>query len=168
MKTRLVLLCVALLVPTLACWADTSSDQILQAGTPAPDWTLKDPQGKTHRLSDYRGKVVVMDFWATWCGPCRMEMPEIQKVSQEFASQGVSVMGMNVWENGDAAEFMKNNGYTYSLLLNADDAATQYDVQAIPALFVVDGKGVIYYSQLGYSGDSSLTDAVKRCLSVHR
>src|SRR5215813_2707656 len=75
---------------------------LLPVGTTAPDWQLSGAQGQTYSLSSYRGKVVVMDFWATWCQPCTAVMPRMQKLQQKFADKGVVVFGINSWENGDA------------------------------------------------------------------
>jgi thiol-disulfide isomerase/thioredoxin len=144
----------------------SSQSQLLNAGIAAPDWALKDASGNIHRLSDYRGKLVLLDFWATWCGPCKLEMPEIQAIYKEYGAKGVVVIGLNTWETSDPAKFMKDNGYSYSLLLNADNVAKAYQVEAIPALYLIDKNGIIYYSRLGYLGDKSLTDKVAAYLKA--
>lgn len=116
---------------------------------PAPDFTLKDPEGNTHTLSDYRGKIVVLDFWATWCAPCLMVMPKLQEVHEQFKDQDVVVMGVNAWENGDPAALMKEKGFEYLLLLGGDAAAADYDVTGIPTMVVVDQNGVIVDRHVG-------------------
>jgi thiol-disulfide isomerase/thioredoxin len=147
---------------------DSQDPQLLKPGVMAPEWTLKDAAGKVHRLSDFKGKLVLMDFWATWCGPCRLSMPEIGKIYREYGAKGVVVLGMNVWENADPVKFMRDNGYDYTLLLKADGVAAAYQVQAIPAVYLIDGDGRIYYSKLGYSGDAALTDKVAEYLKSAR
>lgn len=99
---------------------------------------------------------VLVDFWATWCGPCKLAMPGIQKVASEFKDRGVAVYGVNLRENADAdpAKFMKDNAYTYGLLLKGDDMGKAYRVQGIPAFFVLDRDGKVVYSATGYSEDN--------------
>lgn len=124
---------------------------LLKAGTAAPTWALVTPEGLRIRLEDLRGKVVVLDFWATWCGFCKMAMPELQKIHEEFADQPVRVLGLNCWErNGDPAAYMKDKGYTYSLLLKADEVAKDYHVTGIPTIYVIDGEGKIVMATSGY------------------
>jgi len=125
-------------------------------GHKAPLWTLKDKDGKVYSLDNLKGKVVVMDFWATWCSPCKRAMPEIQKVWDKYKNQNVVIMGINTWErNGDPVKFMKDNNYNYILLLNGNDVATQYKVSAIPTIYVIDKNGNIAFSEVGASPDLS-------------
>ncbi len=119
-------------------------------GQRAPDFTLKDPAGNSHKLSDYRGKVVVLDFWATWCGPCKAAMPGIQKLHADYEARGVKVFGMNVNDDAKKAEkFMADKKYTYTLLLNADSAGNAYRVRGIPAFFVIGPDGTIAFAGSG-------------------
>lgn len=136
-----------------------------RAGAPAPEWTLKDPSGKVHKLSEYRGQVVVMDFWATWCGPCRAAMPGVQKIHEKYGGKGAVVFGINCWENADAAKFMKDEGYTYGLLLDGDEAASAYSVSGIPAIYVIGPDGRVVYGSVGFEGEEALEEAVKRGLA---
>ncbi len=93
---------------------------LLTVGTEAPDWELKTPEGKTVSLASLRGNVVLMDFWATWCGPCKMAMPGIQKIHEHFEGKPVTVVGVNCQEqNGDPAGYMAKKNYTYTLLMMA-------------------------------------------------
>lgn len=116
---------------------------------PAPDFTLKDPQGNEHTLSQYRGKVVILDFWATWCGPCLMVMPELNTIHQKYKDQGVAVIGINAWENGDPAGLMKARGWDYLLLLQGDKVASDYQVTGIPTMVVIDPNGMIVQRKVG-------------------
>lgn len=131
--------------------------QDIAVGAPAPEWTLQDPTGKQHRLVDYRGRVVVMDFWATWCGPCRLAMPGLQKLHEKYKDKGVAVLGINAWESGDPAAYMKDNGFTYGLLLQADQVAADYGVTGIPAFFIVGADGKLLFTGVGYSPDHEKT-----------
>ncbi len=111
------------------------------AGNAAPAWTLTDSQGAAWSLDSLAGKVVVMDFWATWCGPCIAAMPKLQRLHEQFAGRGVVVLGIATWDTGDPAAFMQENGYTYPLLMNGNDVAAAYEVNGLPALFVVGPDG---------------------------
>ena len=125
----------------------------VEVGKPAPGWTLKDANGKEHTLAGYKGRIVLMDFWATWCPPCRQAMPGVQALHEKYADKGVVVLGMNAFESGDAPAFMKEQGFTYGLMLNADEAAAAYGVSGIPWFFVVGPEGELLY-QGGFSATS--------------
>jgi thiol-disulfide isomerase/thioredoxin len=120
---------------------------------PAPDFTLTDPDGVEHTLSDYRGKIVVIDFWATWCGPCLMVMPHLQAIHEQFKDQGVVVMGVNAWENGDPQALMKARSWDYLLLLGGDQVAADYQVTGIPTMVVVGPDGTIVQRKVGAGPD---------------
>jgi thiol-disulfide isomerase/thioredoxin len=125
---------------------------------PAPDWTLPDANGQLVKLSDLRGKIVVMDFWATWCGPCQRSMPEIDKFVREHGSEDLVVFSVNVWDRSHevALEWWKQQNYSMKLLFGDRNLTTAYEVQGIPHLCVIDGKGIIRYSQAGF--DPRLVD----------
>ncbi len=129
--------------------------ELLKVGAEAPDWELKTPGGETVSLKSLRGNVVLLDFWATWCGPCKRAMPGIQKLSEHFKGKPVKIIGMNCWERGggDPAGFMKEKGYTYMLLLKADDAATAYKVSGIPTFYVIGPDGKIVHAAGGFNPD---------------
>jgi thiol-disulfide isomerase/thioredoxin len=101
-------------------------------------------------LSQYEGKVVLLDFWATWCGPCKMAMPGVQRISQQFAGRPVAVVGANCWERSDPEAYMRSNGYTYELMLQADDLAKKYGVKGIPTFVILSPKGEQVYKAVGY------------------
>lgn len=118
----------------------------------APDFTLIDQYGNTHTLSDYRGKVVFLNFWATWCPPCRMEMPYIEEIyndnNQNFEDVVIiGVAGPNIGKEGDEQyiiQFLKDEGYTFPVLFD-DTGRTmaQYGIQALPSTFIIDKEGYI-------------------------
>lgn len=140
--------------------------ELLAVGTQAPDWTLQTPDGKSVSLNQLKGSVVVMDFWATWCGPCKAAMPHVQKLHEEYGSKGVKVFGMNCWErDGDPVQYMKDKNYTYGLLLNADDVATAYKVSGIPTFYIIGRDGKIAYVGVGFSGSTDeMEEAIEKAL----
>src|ERR1700682_5171388 len=106
----------------------------------APDFTVKGIDGKTHSLSDYRGKVVVLNFWATWCIPCRAEMPDLEHEARLHRSDPVAVVGMD-WKEpgGPVQEFTRGLGVTYPILLDAVGRVYEaYCVRAMPTAVVVE------------------------------
>ncbi|MBD3165821.1 redoxin domain-containing protein, partial [bacterium] len=109
----------------------------------APGWTLMDASGNPVTLSDLQGSVVVLDFWATWCGPCRMAMPEINEFTREHGGDKVHVYSVNVWENapGKARVFMEKHDYEMTLLFGSDDITKLYEVTGIPTLVVIGPDG---------------------------
>jgi thiol-disulfide isomerase/thioredoxin len=133
---------------------ETSAPTILSIGETAPEWTLKDPGDKQYSLKSFYGKIVVMDFWATWCGPCRQAMPVLQKIHEMFSKKGIVVLGISTWESGDPAQFMRKNGYLYLLLLNGDEVAKRYKVNGIPTLYIIGPEGKILYGEVGFNENS--------------
>ena len=117
-------------------------------GAPAPLWTLPTPDGGTIALEDLRGKVVIMDFWATWCGPCRQVMPALQEIHETHGDELV-VIGVNTWEQEDPAAFMVDNGYTYPIVINGDEVAQQYFVEGIPTFYVIAQDGTVAFHAVG-------------------
>lgn len=126
--------------------------QSAKVNIPAPDWTLLDVSGKPVHLKDLRGKTIIMDFWATWCGPCKKSMPEIDKFTREYASDDLLVFSVNVWERSPdvALEWWNQQGYVMKLLFGDRNLTTAYEVQGIPHLCLIDADGIIRYSQPGF------------------
>lgn len=125
---------------------------LLPAGALAPDWRLPDAQGREHSLSDYRGKLVLLDFWGTWCVPCRVTMPGIQSLHERFKDRGVAVLGVAVGgdEAGDPAAYMQAHRFTYGLLLKGDEVAGLYNVVVLPGLYLIGDDGRIIHAEYGY------------------
>ncbi len=132
------------------------------AGRPAADFTLTDIAGKQVRLSSLRGKVVLLDFWATWCGPCRIEMPSIQKLHREFKARGLVVLGVNQGEDAlKVRPFLKKYGYDFGIVLDQDQTVgTSYQVSSIPALFIIDRAGIIRSHFVGVRDEGTLRGAL--------
>ena len=125
---------------------------LLPAGTLAPEWRLPDAQGREHSLSDYKGKLVLLDFWGTWCVPCRVTMPGIQSIHERFRNRGVAVLGVAVGgdEAGDPAAYMRAHRFTYGLLLKGDEVAAQYNIMVLPGLYLIGDDGRIIHAEYGY------------------
>lgn len=130
--------------------AEALKDKLDEA---APEWSLPDKDGKLVNLADLKGKVVVLDFWATWCGPCRMTMPTLDKFIKNDAKEDVVVFSIDVWEKGRKKQvaYMDENDYSMILLYGNDDLAEQYGVRGIPTLVIIDKEGIIRYKEVGYS-----------------
>ncbi len=117
----------------------------LKVGQVAPDFTLTDLEGNLVTLSDFRGKAVFINFWATWCPPCRAEMPEIEALYQEYKDKDVVVIGVDILETREeVVQFVQQGGYSWIFLLDIDGEVTaNYQIAAIPTSFFIDRQGVI-------------------------
>lgn len=125
--------------------------KLIKVGTDAPAFTLKDVDGNTKTLADYKGKVVVMDFWATWCPPCRAVMPTFQKLHEKYKDKDVVILGMNAemgQGKGDPVKFKHDNKYTYPTLLKAEPAASKYKVAGLPTFYIIDQAGKVVWGSV--------------------
>lgn len=118
----------------------------------AADWELKDADGKTVKLSDLRGNVVVLDFWGTWCAPCLKAAPEVQALHEAFLGQPVKVLGLNFREKDPqkAIDHMREHNYTFGLLLGADQVVRDYRVRVFPTYYVIGFDGEVVHIEDGY------------------
>lgn len=125
--------------------------RFIGANVAAPDFTLNGLDGRTHSLSGMRGHYVLLDFWASWCGPCRMEMPRLDRLQKEFAGSGLEIVGINSGEAPARVErFIAQNGYSYTILLDPQDrASARYDVRALPTLVMIDPEGNVRFYDAG-------------------
>jgi peroxiredoxin len=147
--------------------------QTLQPVSPplmAPDFTLKGEDGKTYRLSDYRGKVVVLNFWATWCPPCRYEMPSMERAHNKLKKEPIVLLAINVGETEEVVfEFTGRYPVTFPLLLDLDGKVIrQYPVIGLPTTFVIDPQGKVVYRAVGGRewDDEALLGALRKLLPV--
>ena len=134
---------------------------------PAPDWSLQDLTGKTIKLSDFKGKVVILDFWATWCPPCRAEIPHFVDLQKQYKDQGLVIIGMSLDEGGNAvvAPFAKKQNINYPVVIGNQDIAQQYGgVQGIPTTFVIDPSGNIVSRHEGFTDPSVFEGEIKKIL----
>ncbi len=141
----------------------------VSVGDKAPDFKLADLAGNEVTLASLSGKVVLLDFWATWCGPCKQAMPIMQKISDDYKDTGAVVLGVNMGERKEDAgrKYMESKKYTYGCLLAGDALAEAYGIRSIPTLVVIGKDGVITLTELGMSnsGEKSLRAAIDKALA---
>ncbi len=138
-----------------------------EVGKPAIDFTLKDLSGGEATISDLKGNVVVLDFWATWCGPCIQAMPHLQKLYEAYKDDGLLVYGVNQEDPQKPAEFLEAGGYTFPTFINAKTAFVRYHISGIPATYVIDRDGTLVNHIVGYGGedDKRLEEALEKALA---
>ncbi len=134
--------------------------------TPAPDFRLPTPDGASLRLSDLRGQVVLLNFWATWCAPCKAEMPALNALQHEYgASQRFVVVGVNVGESREAVvAFAQQMGIRFPLVLDAESqvATGLYQARTLPATFIVDREGQIRDTWVGQIAEAAMLARLQR------
>lgn len=120
--------------------------------TAAPDFTLKSVGGENLKLSEYRGEVVLINFWASWCGPCRQEMPVLSELHDKYKALGFTVLGVNVEEDSSKArKLLQEMSVSFPVLLDNEGVVSkQYDVVAMPSTVLVDRNGNMRYLHKGY------------------
>ena len=118
----------------------------------APDFTLRTMNGPNLRLAEQRGRVVMVNFWATWCGPCRQEMPQLDRLYQKYKSSGFVLLGVNVDDDArKAADVAAKLGVTFPVLLDTDKAVSKlYDLSTMPSTVIIDRDGKVRYLHRGY------------------
>jgi thiol-disulfide isomerase/thioredoxin len=137
-------------------------------GNLAPDFDLPTLDGKTLKLSDLRGKAVLLNFWATYCGPCKIEMPWFVELQKEYGPQGFQIVGVAVDDasNEEIAKFAKEMGVNYPILIGNDSVASSYGgVSVLPTTFFVDRDGKLTAREFGLRSRSDFVDDIKKALS---
>jgi thiol-disulfide isomerase/thioredoxin len=138
-------------------------------GTPAPDFKLESLDGRTVSLSEFKGKAVLVNFWATWCGPCKIETPWLVELQNQYGAQGLQIVGVAMDDSGkdEIAKFAKDMGVNYPVLLGKEAVGDAYGgVPALPESFFVSRDGKIVDKIMGLQGKSEIEDAVKKALNT--
>jgi len=143
----------SLLLPLLAV------NGCFQSSTPfpAPEWQLSDTEGKMIRSSDFKGRVVILDFWATWCPPCRQEIPGFIALQKKYKDQGLTVIGVSVDEEGPdvVRKFARSNDINYPIVMAQEKILQAYGpIDGIPTTFVIDSQGMVVGKHVGYSAEA--------------
>lgn len=137
-------------------------------GVPAPDFELTSLDGKKVKLSDYRGKAILLNFWATWCSPCKVEMPWFVDLQKKYGNDGLVVLGiaMDDTETDKIAKFASEMGVNYPVLLGTDKVSEQYgNVEYLPTSFYIDREGRIVGKGTGLLGRAEIEENIQKALA---
>ncbi len=135
----------------------------------APDFSLKDVNGQTVRLSDFKGKAVLLDFWATWCGPCKMEIPWFVEFERKYKDRGLTVIGVSMDDDGweVVKPFLKEMKVNYRVVVGNDMTADLYGgIEALPTTFILDREGKVASVHVGLAGKKEFEDAIEKILDT--
>jgi DsbE subfamily thiol:disulfide oxidoreductase len=148
-----VLLASVLLAACLASQAAFAAPAALAPGAVAPAFELPSNDGKTLGTAALRGRIVLLNFWASWCGPCRTEMPVLNQLAKQYAARGVTVVGVNVEpERAAALEWLKGTPVNFPVAFDADSrVSASYQVTGMPTTVILDRKGVVRYIHKSYT-----------------
>ena len=141
----------------------------IMAMTPAPDFTLESLDGKNMSLSDLRGKAVLLNFWATWCGPCKIETPWLVELQNQYGPQGLQIIGVEAGDDGkdDIAKFVKDMGINYPILIGKEAVGDAYGgIPALPETFFIGRDGKIVDKSMGLHGRAEIEDSIKKALDT--
>jgi len=129
----------------------------------APEWQLSDVDGKPVKLSDFKGKVVILDFWATWCPPCRAEIPGFVAIQKKYADKGFTVIGVSLDKQGPSVvkPFMRELGMNYPVVMGNPKIAGDYGfITAIPTTFVIDRRGDVVTAYEGFRDQATFESLI--------
>ena len=135
----------------------------------APDFALKDINGKTVRLSDYRGKVILLDFWATWCGPCQMEIPWFMEFERKYKDRGFAVLGLSMDDDGwqSVKPFIQEMRVNYRVMIADERTGDLYGgIEALPTAFLIDREGRVAIEHVGVSSRRDFEDGIEKLLEA--
>jgi thiol-disulfide isomerase/thioredoxin len=136
-----------------------------------PNFSFTDANGQTTNFDSFKGKVTLVNFWATWCGPCKMELPDLIALSKEYADQNVRFIGISTDRGSDVLEdvrtFVQKSGISYQIVIANDDIESAYgNINAIPTTFIVDENGKVVESFVGVRSKAFFTDALNKALGI--
>ena len=136
---------------------------------PAPEFALKDSSGKTVRLKKYRGKVILLDFWATWCHGCKEEIPWFSEFERKYGTKGLTVVGVSLDEEGwkVVKPFLETTKVPYRMLLGDDATAKRYGIENMPDAYLIDRKGRVAATYVGLVDKDDVETNIRTMLSGH-
>jgi peroxiredoxin len=154
MRKRIVVsfIAIAIAIAVVAAFAAAAYAALPRVGSPAPDFVLKSASGHNIRLSELRGQVVLINFWASWCGPCREELPLLARLHQRYRGAGFALLAVNIDDDrGNADTLLRKLGVNLAPLYDGDKrVAKRYDVDTMPATLIVDRDGRVRYVHRGF------------------
>lgn len=160
-RHTLAFLAVLLLLPAMAL-------AIPQKGDPAPPFKVSTTSGQQVSLNNYKGYVLVLDFFATWCPPCKASIPHLVGLNKKYGKQGLQILGMSVDDDGEAAlkRFIAEKGLNYPVALVDSEIQGDYGIRSIPTMYLVNKKGIIVDKFMGFSDETgrAMESAIKRLL----
>jgi cytochrome c biogenesis protein CcmG/thiol:disulfide interchange protein DsbE len=131
----------------------------------APDFTLPDINDNKLSLSKFKGKIVILNFWATWCPPCKKEIPELNKIYAEYKDKGIEIIGITLDKPEKVKEFMEKQNIDYPVVIGSREISKDYgNIVSIPTLFIIDKQGRIYKKNIGFKGGDALEKDLKELL----
>jgi len=137
----------------------------LEVGEKAPDFTLPDMDGKQVSLSEFSGKVVILDFFASWCPPCRQEVPDFIELEKEYSGKGFAMVGISLVNAGEARDFAEKTGINYTVLIDDNKVSDLYGpIRSIPTTFILDRSGKIARLYIGFRPKNVFEADIKELL----
>jgi peroxiredoxin len=150
--------------------ATDEESSVLKPGGMAPDFELKSLDGKTVKLSSLRGKAVLLNFWATWCGPCKIETPWIVDLSKRYQAQGLEVVGVSMDDStsrDDVVKFVQDMNINYTIVMGTEAVGDSYGgVGVLPVTYYIDRNGKIVNTVIGIKSQSDMEDDIKKALAA--
>ena len=147
--------------------AGASAARAPESGTAAPNFTLRDANGADLKLSDFQGKVVLLNFWATWCGPCRIEIPWFEEYAKKYEDRGLAVIGISMDEEGwqSVKPFMAKSGITYPVAIGTEPISQLYGgIESLPTTILIDRQGRVAARHKGLVGRSTYDAEIRKLL----
>jgi peroxiredoxin len=168
MNKGLRVILAVMLISVLLIAGCSEESETPEGSNQAPDFQLNTLDGQTIALSDFRGKVVLLNFWAYWCGPCTFEMPFIQQIYDEWQEAGLVLLAIHIGESAEeAASFVEEYSLTFPVLLDIEGTvATQYGATSIPTTFLIDEDGIVQAVKVGaFSSVEEIESGLSRFLT---
>ena len=159
MKEKIIIAVIVLTVVSLFIFTGCCS--LTDSGRSSGDFTLKDVNGNEVSLSEYRGEVVVLNFWATWCPPCREEIPDFIEVYDNYKDRGVQFLGVSSEDVNTLKDFISNYGINYTVLVDNAGVGDDWGIDAIPTTFIIDREGQVVFKTVGMMTRDQLENAIE-------